>query len=108
MGILALLLTVILLFVISIFIVGVYLLSKLVGGFENLQRLFYKFTGWGKPKARTANGGSSRFSSSTYSSTSDATGRTQSGGTSKGGGTANGEKMFGRNEGTYVDFEEVK
>ncbi len=84
--------------------VGVYLLSKLMGGFSNLKHLFYQLTGWGcKDNARRTSAkksASSRRSSRT-SSTSQSTSSAQDSNSSSG-------KVFGQNEGTYVDFEEVK
>lgn len=82
---------------------GMYLLSKLVGGFDNLLKLFKKLTGRkAKDSYRTSN------ASSAYGSSNSGTSSAASGGTGARRAKENGDKMFGSNEGTYVDFEEVK
>ena len=63
--------------------IGFFLISRLVGGLGNLKALYRLFTGHGKQNARQ--------------------------GSAKSGGDAQKDgKMFGQNEGTYVEFEEVK
>lgn len=97
-------------FIIIFFVIlgiGAYLLSRILGGFDNLVRLVKRMLGVGSK---------SQQSSSTYS--------TQSSGHSQGGRQERASdsdsssssdnvshtntKIFGANEGTYIDFEEVK
>lgn len=93
-------LLVFLFFVLGIVFIGFYLMSKMVGGFSNLKALYRLFTGRGKPNARqrSAKSSSSGTSSRTYNREDRASG----------GVTPRNEKMFGQNEGTYIEFEEVK
>ena len=80
-------------------LVGLYLMSKLVGGFGNLKALYRLFTGKGRqgPRQYSAKSSSSGKSSSTDHQTK----------TTGNDAHADG-KVFGQNEGTYVEFEEVK
>ena len=68
-------------FVLAIILLGLYLMSKMVGGFGNLRAIYRLFTG----KGRTYNN---------HSKTDTKNAQTSG-------------KMFGQNEGTYVEFEEV-
>ena len=79
---------------------GLYLMSKLVGGFGNLRALYRLFTGKGMQGARqgSAKTSASGKSSRTYNNKEKTTKRT----------AQTSGKMFEQNEGTYVDFEEVK
>lgn len=89
------------LFMALVFIgIGFYLMSRLVGGFGNLRAIYRLFSGKGKSNAhkRTAKTSSSNRSSHTYNNNSKTSGSSS---LSEG-------KVFGDNEGTYVDFEEVK
>lgn len=86
-------------FLLAFILVGLYLMSKMVGGFGNLRAIYRLFTGRGKQHARrgSAKSSSSGSSSHTYNKKG------------KDGGAAQKDgKMFGQNEGTYVEFEEVK
>ncbi len=86
-------------FVLAIILLGLYLMSKMVGGFGNLRAFYRLFTGKGKQGARqqSAKSSSSGSSSRTYNNHSKTdTKNAQTSG-----------KMFGQNEGTYVEFEEV-
>lgn len=88
-------------FIALVFIgIGIYLMSRLVGGFGNLRAIYRLFTGKGKQthRKRTAKTSSSGKSSRTYNNNSTTSGSDAQGDT----------KVFGDNEGTYVDFEEVK
>ena len=89
------------LFIAFIFILlGLYLVSRLVGGFGNLRAIYRLFSGKGAKNAqgRSAKSSSSGKSSRTYTNKEKATKKSaQSSG-----------KMFEQNEGTYVEFEEVK
>lgn len=79
--------------------IGFFLISRLVGGLGNLKALYRLFTGHGKQNARQ---GSAKSSSSGSSS------HTYNKGKASGGDAQKNGKMFGQNEGTYVEFEEVK
>ncbi len=80
-------------------IIGLYLLSRLVGGLGNLRAIYRLFSGKGvnNTQRSSAKSSSSGRSSRTYNnhSKTDAKNAQTSG------------KMFGQNEGTYVEFEEV-
>lgn len=85
--------------VLFLLVIGFYLMVRLAGGWGNLKalcRLFMGGKGSGKKKhsAQSASGTSSsnHKRSSNMSSTS----------------TRTSDKVFGANEGTYVDFEDVK
>ena len=81
-------------------IIGLYLFSRVVGGFGNLRALYRLFTGKGRQGTRqsTAKSSSSGKSSRTYNNKEKTTKKS----------AQTPGKMFGQNEGTYVDFEEVK
>ena len=83
-------------------LIGLYLLSKMVGGFSNLKAIYRLFSGKGtrRPNNHSAKSSSSR-GSSRRASASQGKADSQQGATSDG-------KVFGENEGTYVEFEEVK
>ena len=79
--------------------IGLYLISRLVGGFGNLRALYRLFSG---KHTNTARGGSAKSSASgkssrTYNNKNQT--RTKNAQTD--------DKVFGHNEGTYVEFEEV-
>ncbi len=80
-------------------LIGLYLMSRLVGGFGNLKALYRLFTGRGGQNARQE---------SAKSSSSDSSSRTYNRGRKSGSDAQTGGKMFGQDEGTYVEFEEVK
>lgn len=86
-------------FVLAIILLGLYLMSKMVGGFGNLRAIYRLFTGKGKQGARqqSAKSSSSGKSSRTYNNKNQT--RTKNAQTD--------DKVFGHNEGTYVEFEEV-
>lgn len=91
---------IIILFVLAFIAIGLYLISKLVGGFGNLRAIYRLFSGKG---ARNTQGSSAKSSSSgkssrTYNKKEKATKNT----------AQTSGKMFEQNEGTYVEFEEVK
>lgn len=80
-------------------IIGLYLLSRLVGGLGNLRAIYRLFSGKGvnNTQRSSAKSSSSGRSSRTYNNHSKTdTKNAQTSG-----------KMFGQNEGTYVEFEEV-
>lgn len=92
-------LLIIVFFVLAFILIGLYLMSKMVGGFGNLRAIYRLFTGKGKQGTRqqSAKSSSSGKSSRTYNK-------------AKKTSTKNAQttgKMFGQNEGTYVEFEEV-
>ena len=87
-------------FLLAFILVGLYLMSKMVGGFDNLRAIYRLFTGKGKQHARRTSAKSSSSGSSTH--TYNKKGKADDGAAQKDG------KMFGQNEGTYVEFEEVK
>jgi len=85
---------------ITFVLIGLFLMSKLVGGFGNLRAIYRLFTGKGQEHThkRTAKTSSSGKSSRAHHHQSKAhTSQAPTDG-----------KMFGQNEGTYVEFEEVK
>lgn len=86
--------------VIVLLSIGTYILSALFGGLANLRNLFYRLMGW--------NAGN-RQAGSASSSANKASSKTSSGYTkSQSQSSASQGKMFDRDEGTYIDFEEVK
>lgn len=101
-------------FILIILILGLSLLSRLFGGIGNILRLF----GIGrKLKARTHtyyNNGSGYSQSTSYGQgTADNSQNTsytnqQKRHTSQEHNSASNGKIFGSNEGEYVDFEEIK
>ena len=81
--------------------IGIYLMSKMLGGFGNLRAIYRLFSGRGQSTAqqRTAHSSSSSgHSSRTYTNKEKTTKNS----------AQTPEKMFEQNEGTYVDFEEVR
>lgn len=80
---------------------GTYVLSLLFGGFMNLKNFVYNLLGWNNGTTRTnsANASSSKTSSHTSSAHSNTKGQSSS---------ASQDKVFNKDEGTYIDFEEVK
>lgn len=100
------LLTIIVIVLVSIVVIvgiGIFVLCKIVGGFGNLKKIVSAFTGWGKTKQDNTKKNSKRpFAESSKSSDNSSTSETSS----RSAGT--GGKMFNKNEGTYVDFEEIK
>ena len=88
-------------FIALVFIlIGLYFLSRMVGGFGNLRAIYRLFSGKGASKAQ---GSSAKSSSSSQSSRT----YTNKENTTKKSAQTPG-KMFEQNEGTYVEFEEVK
>lgn len=88
------------LFIVFIFVLfGLYLMSRLVGGFGNLRAIYRLFSGKGAKNAQddSAKSSSSGKSSRTYNNKNQT--RTKNAQTD--------DKVFGHNEGTYVEFEEV-
>ncbi|MBQ0021803.1 MAG: DUF4834 family protein [Prevotellaceae bacterium] len=81
--------------------IGIFVLCKLLGGFSNVKKLFRKLTGIGSKKKKTERVHASGNGSSGGSASKD-------GDSAAEGGASTGGKMFSKNEGTYVDFEEVK
>lgn len=90
----------ILFIILGLITLGFVLISRLVGGLRNLRALFRVFSGG---KGQGTQRGSAKSSSSGHSS------RTyyQENPSGKKKAQASG-KMFGQNEGTYVEFEEVE
>lgn len=86
--------------ILALLFMGAYLLSKLLGGFANLKNIFCQLTGWGKKKSQK----SSAQTSSSYDNFSRTANKTKK----EDAGHAPEVKVFGQNEGTYIDFEEVK
>ncbi|MCR5043778.1 MAG: DUF4834 family protein [Bacteroidaceae bacterium] len=80
-------------------IIGLYLLSRLVGGLGNLRAIYRLFSGKGvnNTQRSSAKSSSSGKSSRTYNNKNQT--RTKNAQTD--------DKVFGHNEGTYVEFEEV-
>ena len=88
----------ILFFALVFILIGLYLMSRLVGGFGNLKALYRLFSGKGRKNTRQSSAKSSGKSSRTYNHKGQATGSD----------AQTKDKVFGQNEGTYVEFEEVK
>ena len=86
--------------VLALLLMGAYLLSKLLGGFSNLKNLFSQLTGWGKENREKE--------SAKTSSSRDNFSRTANKTKKEDGNQGPETKVFGQNEGTYIDFEEVK
>ena len=84
--------------VLGVVFIGFYLMSQLVGGFGNLKALYRLFTGKEKSTTRQSSAKSSDKSSRTYHEKTETTG----------GKAHTDDKVFGQNEGTYVEYEEVK
>ena len=84
--------------------IGILLMSRMVGGFGNLRALYRLFRGFGRPANQKTHQRSAKTSSSRQSSHSRQGARSENTQTS----AQSDGKMFGQNEGTYVDFEEVK
>ena len=98
--------SILLLLLIAVFVVifillslGTYILSTLLGGFMNLKNFICRLMGWninGKTQTNTAN--SSFDKTSSHASSTD----------TKNNRRPSQGKMFDQDEGTYIDFEEVK
>lgn len=82
--------------VIVLLSIGTYILSALFGGFMNLRNFVCRIMGLGKQ--------TNSAKSSANTSSQSSSGYTKSSGQS----SASQSKMFGQDEGTYIDFEEVK
>lgn len=83
----------------ALIIIGLYLLSRLVGGLGNLRAIYRLFSGKGvnntqRSSAKSSSSGSSSRTYNNHSKTDTKNAQTSG-------------KMFGQNEGTYVEFEEV-
>ena len=90
--------------IIGVAALGLSLISSLFGGFSNLRHIIRRMMGWEKPT-------SSKYTSDKKSAYSSGSSSSRDYGSDSGAGTKkphSGEKVFGQNEGTYVDFEEVK
>lgn len=99
-SILLALLIIIFIIIIVLLSFGTYVLSTLLGGFINLKNLVCQLMGWNKDKTQSRSSQSSANKSSSQTSSA----RTST----KGKPSASDGKMFDRDEGTYIDFEEVK
>ena len=96
-------------FIIIIFVIlgiGAYLLSRILGGFDNLVRLVRRMLGLGSKCQQSSS--SSGAQSSRHSQGGRQTRATESDDTSSSDNVSHtNTKIFGANEGTYVDFEEI-
>lgn len=96
-------------FIIIIFVIlgiGAYLLSRILGGFDNLVRLVRRMLGLGSKSQQSSS--SSGAQSSRHSQGGRQTRATESDDTSSSDNVSHtNTKIFGANEGTYVDFEEI-
>ncbi|MBR2771182.1 MAG: DUF4834 family protein [Bacteroidales bacterium] len=79
--------------------IGLYFIVRLVGGFGNLRAIYRLFSGK-HARSSSAKSSSSGKSSRTYNNNKGNQTHTKNAQTDN--------KVFGQNEGTYVDFEEVK
>lgn len=95
MGLLAFIVYIVLFAFIFVLLTGFFLLSGLVGGVANIFRLFQLNKAVGQSQSRKRSSRGTTYTSS--SRTSDAQANPASNG-----------KIFGADEGVYVDFEEVK
>lgn len=97
-------------FIIIIFVIlgiGAYLLSCILGGFDNLVRLVRRMLGLGSKSQQSSSTSGSQ--SSRHSQGGRQTRATESDDTSSSDNVSHtNTKIFGANEGTYIDFEEVK
>ena len=97
-------------FIIIFFVIlgiGAYLLSRILGGFDNLVRLVRRMLGLGSKSQQSSS--SSGAQSSRHSQGGRQTRATESDDTSSSDNVSHtNTKIFGANEGTYIDFEEVK
>ena len=75
---------------------GTYVLSIMFGGFRNLKNFVCRLLGWDKGKSQT------RYAKSSSGRTSSSQNK------SKGKSPESSKKVFDQDEGTYIDFEEVK
>ena len=93
-------------FIIIIFVIlsiGAYLLSRILGGFDNLVRRMLGLGSKSQQSSSTSGSQSSRHTQGgrgTRTSDSDST-------SSSDNVSHTNTKIFGANEGTYVDFEEI-
>lgn len=87
--------------ILMILFFGLSLLARLVGGVKNLWNIF---TGKG---LNQGNRGYSRSNSGTYTSGNNNSGQ-QSGTSTDQGHRPHSKGVFADDEGTYVDFEEIK
>lgn len=79
---------------------GLALVSRLLGGVGNLLKLF----GFGKSDTQNSN---RQYSSNNQHTANSRSSANRSSHTKTGNGKSPG-KIFGNDEGTYVDFEEIK
>ncbi len=87
--------------ILAVLFIGAYLLSKLLGGFSNLRRLFMQLTGWGRNEKAQGRRAKTSSGHDNFSQTANKAKKESREG-------AADAKMFDRNEGVYIDFEEVK
>ena len=96
-------------FIIIIFVIlgiGAYLLSRILGGFDNLVRLVRRMLGLGSKSQQSSSTSGSQ--SSRHTQGGRQTRATESDDTSSSDNVSHtNTKIFGANEGTYVDFEEI-
>lgn len=93
---------IIILIVLGFILIGFWLMSRLVGGFGNLRALYRLFKGKGVQGARH------NTAKTSGSARSERTNNKKSHATANGNVKSASGKMFEHDEGTYVDFEEVK
>ena len=97
-------------FIIIIFVIlgiGAYLLSRILGGFDNLVRLVRRMLGLGRKSQQSSSTSGSQSSRHTQGGRETRTSDSDSTYSSDNVSHTN-TKIFGANEGTYIDFEEVK
>lgn len=96
-------------FIIIIFVIlgiGAYLLSRILGGFDNLVRLVRRMLGLGSKGQQSSSTSGSQSSRHTQGGRGTRTSDSDSTSSSDNVSHTN-TKIFGANEGTYVDFEEI-
>lgn len=98
-SLLLILLTIVFVVIIILLSLGTYVLSALFGGFVNLKNVVCRLFGWDSGGQQTHSAQSSS-SNKTSSRTSSDKGKSKS--------PPSEGKVFNQDEGTYIDFEEVK
>ncbi len=107
MGFIFSLLVAIVFIIVIILSLGTYLLSRLLGGFDNLCRLVARMMGRGRDGQRTCSSSSDSQSSHAYQRNERAsTSNTDTSSSDTVSHTAT--KVFADGEGTYIDYEEVR
>lgn len=94
--------------VLGVLSIGMFLLGKLFGGVENVVRVIRQLFGMKSSSGSSQRSKGSGQKSGAYSggTTGSSSAKTSSSG--KGRPAEDGGKMFGNDEGVYIEYEEVK